>query len=115
MVTQQKHRNIEQISLFNLRDDITKNQFDKMVDDTNSLITTIPGVESVKIDRNMTEPWIIDPIAGFSHALRIRFSSRNALRFYQDHPMQIGVQNTFLNSCTDGNFTTFYFETMNAF
>ena len=86
---------IEQLSLFNLRNDITKNQFQQIVDNTNSIMKTTPGIVSVKINKNMKEPWIIDPIIGITHALRIVFSSKNALRSYQDHPMQIGVQNTF--------------------
>ena len=101
---------IDQISLFKLKDNVTEAEFEQLVNGATSL-KAIPGVVSVTLDKNVIEPWMMDPNSGcnFTHALRISFASKDALRNYQDQPIKTGLEDYCLNELTDGTMNL-YFE-----
>ena len=105
---------IDQITLFKIRNHISDEEFEDLVhQEINPALKSITGVLSVTIDRNIIEPWLAISKkieSKFTHALRIRFSSKTALRFYQDHPLKTGIQDYYINLITEDDTTTFYFE-----
>ena len=67
---------------------------------------------SVTVDKNVIEPWMMDcksGSGGYTHALRIKFASKDALRQYQDQPIKTGLEDYCLNELTDGKMNL-YFE-----
>jgi len=102
--------NVDHVVLLRIREDITPEEFGKLVEGANQL-NYIPGVLSVKLERTLSEPWMGESDEpGYTHALRVRLSSKNALRGYQNHPIHVGINDHCIKSVTEGRPLSMDFE-----
>lgn len=72
---------VEHIVWFKFKSDLPEEERARLLRELVDLEGVVPGISRLKVGANFT-----DRARGFSHALVVTLSSREALQSYQDHP-----------------------------
>mmetsp|Transcript_15709 Transcript_15709/g.28573 ORF Transcript_15709/g.28573 Transcript_15709/m.28573 type:complete len:117 (-) Transcript_15709:1421-1771(-) len=81
---------VDHVVLLKVKEGTTEDEIQRLFEGIRSL-NVIPGVVSVTVGPTFCESWMSDRRGGYTHALRIRLASKEALHVYQNHELHAKV------------------------
>lgn len=82
---------VDHVVLLKVNPETSEETLQEMYKALQALTETVPGVQTVRVGESFVEDWMDDRRQEFTHYLRVRLESRDALKIYQDHPEHVKV------------------------